>query len=437
MLEIWAGARISAAVLAGWLVGPPASNAPPVGLTPATTTEQSQVLSRPTPVDGVWVQAGLRTRPSAITGLVGIEPHQILTPAAFARALSRLQDLPVALDARLNLRPTGTGAVSVDAFVAERAVLPVQPPALVTIIGRVLFLDELRADIAGPLRAGDLWMASWRWADGRPRVAMALSLPAPGWLPGVATFEASRETQSYDPTPEVGGVSLVRETRRRVGLSFSDWATSWARWHAGVAADRLLDTSFVALDAGIGLHAAHDRLAVAVSGGYWTPRAGGLSLRAGSISFGGRTTRLPTVSFWSVGATVSATNAASPIALWPGAGSGKGRPLFLRAHPLVDDIGVTVGPLLGQRVAQATVEYEHPVQRSSAGTLSVAGFVDSARAWRRLSGLGTSPLFIDAGIGLRVHSPGLGGAIRIDIAHGVRGGGHTTLSAGWALAWLR
>jgi hypothetical protein len=71
-----------------------------------------------------------------------------------------------------------------------------------------------------------------------------------------------------------------------------------------------------------------------------------------------------------------------------------------------------------------------------AGGLSIAGFVDTARAWYRLNGLGTSPLYVDAGIGVRVHGPGPGGAIRIDIAHGLRGGG-TTVSASWGGAGRR
>jgi outer membrane translocation and assembly module TamA len=68
--------------------------------------------------------------------------------------------------------------------------------------------------------------------------------------------------------------------------------------------------------------------------------------------------------------------------------------------------------------------------------VSIAGFVDTARAWRGLNGLVASPLYVDAGVGVRVHAPRAGGAIRLDVAHGLRGGG-TTLSASWGGKWPR
>ena len=94
------------------------------------------------------------------------------------------------------------------------------------------------------------------------------------------------------------------------------------------------------------------------------------------------------------------------------------------------------GPVFGRDVAHGSLEYARPVGHTLAGGLSIAGFVDAARAWHRLNGLDTSPLYVDAGVGVRVHAPGPGGAIRIDVAHGLRGGG-TTLSAGWGGAWPR
>ncbi len=44
-------------------------------------------------------------------------------------------------------------------------------------------------------------------------------------------------------------------------------------------------------------------------------------------------------------------------------------------------------------------------------------------------------VFIDAGAGVRVQAPG-GGAIRVDVAQGLRGGG-LVISAGWDEAWPR
>jgi outer membrane translocation and assembly module TamA len=125
----------------------------------------------------------------------------------------------------------------------------------------------------------------------------------------------------------------------------------------------------------------------------------------------------------------------APLALWPGAGTGQGRTGLLRAHPLLES-GVLTGPVFGREVANGTFEYVQPVARPRGVGISIAGFVDAAKAWRRLGGLDTSRLFVDAGLGLRMRAPGSGGAIRIDVAHGLRGGG-TTLSASWGAAWPR
>jgi outer membrane translocation and assembly module TamA len=125
----------------------------------------------------------------------------------------------------------------------------------------------------------------------------------------------------------------------------------------------------------------------------------------------------------------------APLALWPGAGTGQGRSGLLRAHPLLDD-GVLTGPAFGRKMAHGSLEHARPVGQVLGHGLSIAGFVDAARAWHLLDGLDTSPLYIDAGFGVRVNAPRFGGAIRIDVAHGLRGGG-TTLSAGWGGEWPR
>ncbi len=75
-----------------------------------------------------------------------------------------------------------------------------------------------------------------------------------------------------------------------------------------------------------------------------------------------------------------------------------------------------------------------PLVRLLTGSLSMAGFVDVARAWGRLGGLDPSRVYVDAGGGVRVR--GAGGVVRLDVAHGLRGGG-TTFSASWGGAWPR
>jgi hypothetical protein len=45
---------------------------------------------------------------------------------------------------------------------------------------------------------------------------------------------------------------------------------------------------------------------------------------------------------------------------------------------------------------------------------------------------------VDVGVGLRLRGPVVGGGMRLDLAHGLHGGG-TVLSAGWSwdAAWPR
>jgi hypothetical protein len=48
----------------------------------------------------------------------------------------------------------------------------------------------------------------------------------------------------------------------------------------------------------------------------------------------------------------------------------------------------------------------------------MAGFVDIARAARREAG-DMSPLHVDVGTGVRLRIPGMPGALRVDVAHGM------------------
>jgi outer membrane translocation and assembly module TamA len=83
---------------------------------------------------------------------------------------------------------------------------------------------------------------------------------------------------------------------------------------------------------------------------------------------------------------------------------------------------------------RGSLESERPLGSLLTGGLSIAGFVDVARAWGRLGGLDPSRLYVDAGVGVRVRGPG--GVVRLDVARGLRGGG-TVFSASWGGAWPR
>jgi hypothetical protein len=396
-------------------------------------------------IDAVDIQGAGRTRQPVVAHAAGLEPRQVLTPEAFGLALRRLREVPAASNARMSYEPLDGGLAKVNVSFDERPLAPSGWVTFVAMGARALLYDEIRVDVAGPLGAGDLESVSWRWSAERPRVAVGLALPSPKGS-GTVSLDASWEEQSYDPTPSLVGATAVREPRRRVGLHVADWSTSWLRWQVGAALDRLREyddldetrfapRAYLGMESALDIRLAGDQLAVALSGGWWAPFAGGDRFSTAGLLVAWRSTNDATRPSWSAVTGIDAASRVAPLALWSGAGIGQGRSELLRAHPLlVDD--VLTGPVFGRDVSHASFEYGRPVGQTIAGGLSVAGFVDAARAWHRMNGLETSPLFIDAGVGVRLHAPGLSGGVRIDLAHGLRGGG-TTLSAGWVGAWPR
>ena len=397
-------------------------------------------------VDALDIRGAVRTRQPVVARAAGLQPRQVLTPEAFERAVRRLRELPVASNARMKYAPVEGGLARIDVYLDERKVAPSGWLAVLNHGARALLLDELHVDVAGRLGAGELQSASWRWSASRPRVALSLAFPSPRWLPGIVSLDGSWEQQSYRATSLSGAGTLAREERRRAGLHLADWQTGWLRWQVGAAFDRFRDAGdgepsrpdsrdHLAVEGQLDLRLSGDRVALAASGGWWAPLAGGARFGTGGLLVAWRSTADATVPFWSAVTEIAVASRTAPFALWHGAGTGLGRSGLLRAHPLHDG-GVVTGQVFGRDLAQGSLEYVRPVKRALGGSLSIAGFVDTARAWRRLNGLGPSPLYIDAGVGVRVHAPGLGGSIRIDVARGLRGGG-TTLSARWGGVWPR
>lgn len=384
-------------------------------------------------LDAIGIQGATRTPQPVIIRAAGLQPRQLLTAATLELARRRVSELPVAMSTRVTYEPVAGGLAKADIRIDERALLPHGWFGLASLGARAVLHDEVRIDVAGPLRAGDLETVAWRWSPGRPRVAFSLATPSPRWLPGVVSFDASWDRQTYASMPSLDPNGPLRDTRRRAGLRVADWATGWFRWEAGAALDRFDTRDYVAAGSTLDLRAAADRIAVSTSAQWWTPIGGGNRMATAELRTSWRSTGVATRPRWSASGGVTMASEFAPLALWPGAGTGQGRSGLLRAHTLLHD-GVLDGPVFGRRLAQGSIEYARPV--ALAGTVSIAGFVDGARAWQRMTGLATSPLYVDAGIGLRIQAPGERGAFRLDLAHGLRGGG-TTLSADWLSAWPR
>ena len=130
---------------------------------------------------------------------------------------------------------------------------------------------------------------------------------------------------------------------------------------------------------------------------------------------------------------VARASDSSPLAVWPGSSSGEGRNSLLRAHPLRRDSIIT-GEVFGRNLIFTTTEFEYPFH-TRVGQVGVAGFIDAARASRRLVPTSSSPFHVDVGTGVRFNASSTG-KVRLDVGYGLRDG-HVRLSAGYAVPWGR
>ena len=383
-------------------------------------------IGRP-PIDLLHVKGLGRTRQPVVIGLIDLHPRELLTTATLGRAARRLHDLPSAAQTRLSYQPLTGGLAQLDAVVIERPVLPRGVVPIAATAVTALLHRELQLDVASPTGSGELLTVAWRWWQSRPRVAVALAVPAVSWLPGVTTIDASWERPSY-ATAEISRIE-----RRRGGVSVADWATDRVHWKTGVALDRWAQDSHVAANAALDVRLADDRMSIAADAEAWSPLGSTARFGRAGLSSAWRSSSLLDRAGWSIVAGFEAASVAAPFDLWPGAGTGHARVPLLRAHPLLDH-GVVSGPVFGRRLAHGTIEYQHPLRTLMGAALSVAAFVDAAAAWHRLRDDGPTPLHTDAGAGIRLHLPGAAGTLRADLARGLRDKG-VVFSAAWSPPW--
>lgn len=391
-------------------------------------------IGRPS-VDLVRVDGAGRTRHPVIAALVDLPPRSLLTVEAHRKAARRLHELPSAAVTRLSYRPIADGLAEIEAAVVERSTAPHGVLPVVATAARAWLLREMTLDLAAPSGSGELWTVAWRWREARPRVAFALAVPSPSWLPGITTIEGAWERQAYaTPSADRPGTTAVHvDERRRAAIGLADWATSRVRWQVGAALERWGQNSYFSVDSALDLRILDDRMSIGLETAASAPRgSGGRFARAGA-STAWRSTREADRPLVLMSAGLVATSAGAPFGLWPGAGTGDARTPLLRAHPLLD-AGVIGGPVFGRRMAHANVEYQHPIRPGPTATIRLAVFADTAQAWRRMGDAGPSVWHTDVGTGMRLALPGHGGSARLDVARGLRDG-RVVVSAGWQAPW--
>jgi len=386
-------------------------------------------------IDAITVTGATHTDHPVVVRITGLEPRQLLTPEALARATRRLNELPAAAGTSLSCTPGRDGTVAVAAMVREHDVWPTGLVDWATIGARALLKDELVIDVAGPTGAGEVWTGSWRWASNRPRVGFELAIPAPHTLRGIVSLEALWERQAYAASVVPGSdVDLFRVERWRGGIAVSDWMTGRLRWSAGAALDAFGRDRFVATHGGVDVRLAGDRLALLVDGALWAPIGG--TPRFHRVSFLTTWLLAPAgPSSWMASAGVAAASRRAPLAVWPAGDTATHREALLRAHPLHDD-GVVTGTVFGRHVAHASGEYHRSIYQGKPGHAMLVGFVDSARAWQRAAPPDTPGWHVDVGLGFRFAASPTGGALRLDVGYGLRDG-NLAMSAGWVSRWPR
>jgi hypothetical protein len=391
---------------------------------------------------GLWSQAGrsrlfcvdvdglVRTPRSVVTDYLGASPDEILTVGLFERMERRLAELPITSRASLRYDPIDDGSLRVTAIVRERPLVPRRLEEYAPVAVRAVFARELQTKVAGPSGWGAVWTPSYRFALHRPRAMLRFDAPAPGPVPGVLHAEGFLERQAYQY--EALGDSAYNERRRRVAAGLSDWATGWLRWGGTAAYDRIGDVSYAAVEGSLNARALDDHVAVIASAGWWTAAGHGGSFGKQELVLQARSTREKYRPVVTMVAGVTMAGDAAPLAIWPAAGAGMARGALLRAHSL-RDAGVVTGEMFGRQLVFATGEYEYPF-RSRIGAISLAGFLDAARASRRLgSPTPPSETQVDVGGGVRLGAFGEG-KVRLDVAYGLLDG-RVRVSADYVVPW--
>lgn len=394
---------------------------------PAAALDAWNQIGEPS-IDTLTFQGARRTPQPALVRLMGLVPRTLLTRAAFERASRRLEDAPTVESARLSYEPGSSGTAAVTAAIAEQNAFPHAPAELIVLGGRAMFANVLDVDVVGLAGQGETIDAIWRWPTKRPMFDVTLSVPSPAPLPGISHLELMWDRQSY-AVPDAGGnVVVVRDDRHRAVFDLDTWLSAHTRVEGGAGLDRFASHAHLAAHGAIEEHLAADHVIARAQVEHWS-LGHGASFWTRDLTLSWRSTTDATRSVIFTMFGDSAASAEAPRALWMGAGTGEGRPILLRAHPLLDH-DVIAGPNFGRRVAFNSTEYVHPLKTILNCPISVAAFVDAAQISDGFVAPDGPTWQVDAGGGVRLGMPQAGGAARLDVARGVRDG-RMSVSVGW------
>src|SRR5581483_2421175 len=266
-------------------------------------------------VDRLRIEGLTSTRYSLVAAALDLHPNSLLTERRFALAERRLAQLPASEGTRLTYRPDADGYAMVDAVVVEPSATPSGPLEWGAVAAHAAIDREISARVPGRTGQGELWTASYRWWNNRPRAGFEFAAPRVGWLPGVWRVDAFWEAETYE---RIGG--RVREERAHGGLRFGDWLAPGLRYEATAGFDDWNGTwRAISIGGTLDRRLFADRISLAATGTRWAAPTGS---PFGSATLAARfvSSPEPAALVALAEAGVDTTSRTSPLSLWPGAG---------------------------------------------------------------------------------------------------------------------
>lgn len=383
-------------------------------------------------VDTLRIEGLHHARYATIAAAVGVRPNAMLTPESFALAVRRVNELPDRSSARLTLRPDADGFATLDAAIAERSTVPRSVRSW-TGLGLQAAVDrEATITLPGFTGQGDVWSATWRWWQHRPRVALGLAAPRGRGLRGVWRVDASWDEETYR-LGSADAAALIKESHTHGGLVVGDWITSSVRYSIAGGFDAW-DSHRKAASMGGSLERRlfDDRLSLATDATMWFPVEGeGAPFHAVGVRLVAQSPMRSQSWAYATSSGIERVSDTAPLGVWPGAGEGRARAQLLRAHPLLDDgiIDMTARSAFGRTLTYASAEVQRWFHRPVLIPVGVAAFADLAMA-RRPAADSRGSANVDVGAGIRVRLPARDKVLRIDVAHGLADRAHA-LTIGW------
>jgi hypothetical protein len=365
-------------------------------------------------IDLIRIDALVRTRYRVIERYLGLNTGDVLTRSTLLRARRRLNELPSGVGT-VGYVPLSSGLAEVRATVVERSLVPRNLFDLAVVGLATAVTREVIVPIVSPTGGGEQITADWRFWAHRPLYQLSIAAPAPwggAWSVG-ARRERQPFTAAFSPT--------VHDSLQ---FDMANWANGIFRWQFGGGVDRWNEGRvFRTAAATIRVTSAGDRLDARAQLRSWF--GGGSRFGQTEISVQARSSARPAGFVVTVDGGVAAVDDSAPPDLWFAGDTGRARPLLLRAHPVLTDGERFRTERMARTFAHQTTELQH-WWRVGPFRTGLATFVDTGLTARRLSG--GSITDVDVGIGLRGAYPGRGGALRLDIARGIRDG-HIAISA--------